>query len=138
MEALAKAVVMNDGAARLNGLAGVLIAVYLAFMGLQSLLLSFRYAVYSMAAAGAILVAELPAIFNCGPLAYASKIVTPAVKVLIYGALCLGGLVCFINYSWNPFLLAGHLAVGGLAYRTWSENKGAAPHGYDQVSMDCP
>eukprot|EP00971_Amphidinium_carterae_P178830 3547019-Amphidinium_carterae.1 len=32
-----------------------------------------KYAVYSMAAA------ELPAIFNCGPLAYASKIVTPAV-----------------------------------------------------------
>mmetsp|Transcript_73931 Transcript_73931/g.175960 ORF Transcript_73931/g.175960 Transcript_73931/m.175960 type:complete len:141 (+) Transcript_73931:87-509(+) len=135
MDVLTKVALNSDGVMRFSGLAGVLVAVYLAIMGLNSLLFSFRYAVYSIFCAGVILIAELPSLFNCGPLAKVAAYINPLVKSGIYGVLCLGGISYFINYSWNPLLLAGHLATGALAYQTWKASKSAPPPGYDQVSQ---
>eukprot|EP00427_Karlodinium_veneficum_P042864 CAMPEP_0169261342 /NCGR_PEP_ID=MMETSP1016-20121227/43041_1 /TAXON_ID=342587 /ORGANISM="Karlodinium micrum, Strain CCMP2283" /LENGTH=141 /DNA_ID=CAMNT_0009343631 /DNA_START=35 /DNA_END=457 /DNA_ORIENTATION=+ len=109
-----------SGGDKLNALIGIGIIIYMGIMGFQSLIFSFQYSVYSFFAAGVLVIGELPFVVTCGPLQTIASYLTTTVKAYTYGLVSLGGIACFINISWNPLLLVGHLALGYLAYRCWT------------------
>mmetsp|Transcript_68933 Transcript_68933/g.222811 ORF Transcript_68933/g.222811 Transcript_68933/m.222811 type:complete len:140 (-) Transcript_68933:376-795(-) len=124
---------------RTNSLMGVGIIVYLVAVSMQTLVFSFRYSVYSLGAAAVLAIGELPFLFSCSLLAMVAGWLTPTVKALAYALVCLGGIACFVYVSWSPLLLTGHLLVGLLSYRCWSEGKDRDVQGtyaYEQVDLN--
>merc|ERR1712183_946773 len=99
---------------------GVGIILYLGLVSFQSLIFSFRYSVYSFCAVGVLVLGELPSLAGSATLA---SYVTPMTKAYTYGLVSFGGIMCFINISWNPLLLFGHLLIGFLAYRNLAAGK---------------
>merc|ERR1719324_2154159 len=72
--------VVQGGGDKLNALIGIGLVLYLALVSIQSLLFSFQYAVYSLFAAGVLVVGELPFLAQCGPLATVANYLTPVLK----------------------------------------------------------
>ena len=111
------------GGDKVNTILGLCIAFYLFLVSLQSMLFSFRYAIYSLLACGLVIVGEVGTFIPVQPINTIADFLKPATRGAIYLGSCLGGIACFINISWNPFLLAGHLGVGFLGYR-WVQSAG--------------
>merc|ERR1719379_3292625 len=109
--------------------------VYLVLAALQSLLFSFQYSVYTLLVAGLIAVGEVGYLLPMAPFTSIAGFMTPPTKGLAYALTGMGGLACFVNLSWNPFLLVGHIAVCFLGYRYWMEaSRAAAEAAADQAS----
>mmetsp|Transcript_48947 Transcript_48947/g.126206 ORF Transcript_48947/g.126206 Transcript_48947/m.126206 type:complete len:158 (+) Transcript_48947:140-613(+) len=149
-----------DGGSKMNSLIGVGIIIYLVTVSIQSLIFSFTYAAYSLAATGVLACGEAPFLLSCGPAKFVAGLLTASVarpqapfllscgpakfvaglltasvKSVAYGVVAVGGVVCFVNISWNPMLLAGHLLIGFLAYRYWLAGH-ANPYAYEKVPLD--
>merc|ERR1719379_2428522 len=118
-----------------NTALGLGIFVYLVLAALQSLLFSFQYSVYTLLVAGLIVVGEVGYILPMAPFPAIAGLMTPPTKGLAYALSGMGGLACFVNLSWNPFLLAGHIGVCFLGYRYWMEaSKAAAAAAEEQAN----
>eukprot|EP00440_Ansanella_granifera_P057298 gb/GFBE01062110.1/.p1 GENE.gb/GFBE01062110.1/~~gb/GFBE01062110.1/.p1 ORF type:complete len:139 (+),score=35.95 gb/GFBE01062110.1/:1-417(+) len=135
MEMMASKVVSGSGGSKVNSLLGIAILAYLVVMSVQSLVFSFSYSVYSFFAAGVLALGELPFLLSCGPLPTIASKMAPF-KAYVYAAVSLVG-ISYLQVSWNIFLLAGHVAVGFLAYRCWqAEKENPAAGGFEPVPMD--
>eukprot|EP00931_Biecheleriopsis_adriatica_P106166 TRINITY_DN80672_c0_g1_i1.p1 TRINITY_DN80672_c0_g1~~TRINITY_DN80672_c0_g1_i1.p1 ORF type:complete len:160 (+),score=24.90 TRINITY_DN80672_c0_g1_i1:66-482(+) len=133
-KAAVAAVTGSGGGSKVNSLLGIAILLYLCVMSVQSLVFSFSYSVYSFFAAGVLALGELPFLLSCGPLPTLASSMAPY-KAYVYGAVSIVGIT-YLQVSWNIFLLAGHLAIGFLAYRCWQADRGEKASGFEAVPMD--
>eukprot|EP00927_Polykrikos_kofoidii_P080462 TRINITY_DN77317_c0_g1_i1.p1 TRINITY_DN77317_c0_g1~~TRINITY_DN77317_c0_g1_i1.p1 ORF type:complete len:168 (-),score=32.43 TRINITY_DN77317_c0_g1_i1:139-642(-) len=116
-----------------DSLLGLVVLIYLAFFSIQTLLFTFRYSVYSLCVCCVLAVGEAGQFLTFGPFQGLSAFMTPSTKGFIYLACALGGVACFINISWNPLLLAGHIGVGFLGYKSLNKANAANASGGGDV-----
>eukprot|EP00929_Paragymnodinium_shiwhaense_P009210 TRINITY_DN113285_c0_g1_i1.p2 TRINITY_DN113285_c0_g1~~TRINITY_DN113285_c0_g1_i1.p2 ORF type:complete len:163 (-),score=45.55 TRINITY_DN113285_c0_g1_i1:147-635(-) len=116
----------------LNAFFGVVVLAYLVIVSLQCLLFSFTYSVYTLLVAVVVAVGEVGTLLTCGFLKQFSDVLTPVTKGFLYACCSLGGIGCFVNFSWNPLLLIGHLGVGLLGYRHYISGA-SAPKGAEKI-----
>merc|ERR1719310_1081041 len=117
MESFKRQLFGGGGGESMNSLIGMGISCYLTIVSIQSLIFSFRFAVYSLIAAAIVALGEVPFLLSFGPCSVLAPYFTPLHKAAVYGLLALGGAGCFYNISWNLFLLAGHAGLAFLASR---------------------